>query len=182
VESAIFRNIQGLDGAQRKQLEGQAQRWKFELKTWVAEFLEEMYFPTYITVIIALVGLSFSALRSKNRPRSVVVSAVINVLALLPACVLFRMSVLGMSPIAQFNADTSAAMALWSAWFRLWGFFMPMLLTCLIVAVGAALTFLASHWRWTALQQAKLACVYIALTLVHCWFAPHWIASNAPDA
>jgi len=182
VESAVFRNVEGLNDTQREQLEGQAQRWKFELKTRVAGLLKVMYFPAYALVVVALVGLSFRALRLPDRPRSVAVAAVVNLLTFLPACVLFCMSALGASPTVQFNVGSSAAMELWSAWVGLWPLFMLALFSCLVVAVGTALVFLASHWRWTALKRAKLALVYIALTVVHCLFATHWVGSNFPSA
>lgn len=182
VESAVFRNVHGLNDAQRDRLEEQSQRWKFEIKTGVARFLKVMYFPAYALVVLALVGLTFRALRLPNRPRSVAVAAIVNLLTFLPACVLFGMSVPGASPTVQFNVGSSAAMELWSAWVGLWPFFMLALLSCLVVAVGTALVFLASHWRWTALKRAKLALVYIALTVVHCLFATHWVGSNFPSA
>jgi len=183
VQSAVFRNVQGLDDAQRDYLQGQAQRWKFELKARVAEFVKVMYFLTYALVVVALVGLSFRALRLPARSRSVAVAAVINVLTFAPACVLYYcMSILGASPTLQLNVGGSAAMELWSAWIGVWPLLMLDLLSCLAVAVGMALIFLASHWRWTALTQAKLPLAYISLTAVHCLFATHWVGSNFPSA
>jgi uncharacterized protein YjbI with pentapeptide repeats len=182
VESAVFRNAQGLSELQRDQLEGRAQRWKFELKTGVASFLKAIHFPAYALVVLALAGLSFRALRLPDRPRSVTVAAVVNLLTFVPAFVLFGMCLLGASPTVQFNVRSSAAMELWSAWVGLWPLFMLALLSCLVVAVVTALVFLASHWRWTALKRAKLALLYIALTVVHCLFATHWVGSNFPSA
>jgi len=37
VESALFRDVQGISDAQKDQLERQAQRWKFELKARVSQ-------------------------------------------------------------------------------------------------------------------------------------------------
>jgi uncharacterized protein YjbI with pentapeptide repeats len=182
VESAVFRNAQGLNDAERALLEGQAQRWKFELKTGVAGFLKAMYFPAYASVVLALVGLSFRALRLPDRPRSVAVAAAVNVLTFVPAFVLLGMCLLGASPTVQFNAGSPAAMVLWSAWVGLWPLFMLTLLSCLVVAVVTALVFLGSCWRCKVLKRAKLAMVYVALTVVHCLFANHWVGSNFPSA
>lgn len=182
VESAVFRNVQGLDQVQRDQLEGQAQRWKFELKTGVTSFLKAVYFPAYILVIVALAALSFFVLRLPQRPRSVAVAAVVNLLTLILAFVLFGMRAQGASSTVQFNVGSPAAMQLWSAWVGLWPLFMLVLLSCLAVAGGAALAFLVSHWRWSALKRAKLALLYLALTVVHCLFATDWVGRNFPSA
>lgn len=182
VESAVFRNVQGIDAAQKDQLEAQAQRWKFELKTGAANFLACAYFPAYAFVVLALFGLSFSVLRLQDRSRAVVVAAIINALTLVPALALFCMSLLGASSTVQFNAGSTAAMALWSAWVGLWPLFMLDLLACLVVAVVTALTFLVSHLRWSELKRSKLSLVYVTLTVIHCLFAFHWIGGNFPSA
>jgi uncharacterized protein YjbI with pentapeptide repeats len=182
VESAVFRNAQGLSDAERTRLEGHAQRWKFELKAGVAGFRKAIYFPAYILVVLALVALSFRALRLPDRPRSVIVAAVVNLLTFVLAFLLFSMCLLGASPTVQFNAGSPAAMELWSAWAGLWPLFMLTLLSCLVVAVVTALVFLASCWQWTVLKREKLGMVYLALTVVHCLFATHWVGSNFPSA
>ena len=182
VESAVFRNILGLDDAQKDRLEGRAQRWKFELQTGVASFVKAVYFPMYALVVLALAGLTFRALRLPDRPRSVAVAAVVNLLTLVPALVLFGMCLLGASPTVQFNAGSSAAMGLWSAWVAFWPFLMLVLISCLAVAAGTALVYWLSHWRWSAIKQAKVPSVYIVLTVVHCLFATHWVGRNFPSA
>ena len=182
VTSAVFRNVNGLDAAQRDQLEARAQRWKFEMKAAVAGFLEFIYFPAYVSVVVALVLLSFRALRTPDGRQSVAVAAVANLVAFVPACVLFGMSVGGASPTVQFNAGSPASMELWSAWVGLWPLFMLALVSCWVLAVGTALVFLATHWRRTALKRARLALVYVALTVAHCSFATHWVGSNFPSA
>lgn len=182
VESAVFRDAQGLNDVERARLEGQAQRWKFELKTGVERFLNAMYFPVYALVVLALMRLSFRALRLPDRPQSVVVAAVVNLLTFVPAFVLFGMCLLGASSTVQFNVGSPAAMELWSAWVGLWPLFMLTHLSCLVAAVVTAVVFLVSCWRWNALKRAKLPLVYIALTVVHCLFATHWVGSNFPDA
>ena len=73
-------------------------------------------------------------------------------------------------------------MELWSAWVGLWPFLMQVLFSCLVVAIENALVFLAMHWRWDSMKPAKLAMVYIGVTVVHCLFAAHWVGSNFPDA
>ncbi len=182
VESAVFRNAEGLSDAERTRLEGQAQRWKFELKTGVARILKALYFPTYALLVVALVGLSFPALRLPDRPQSVAVAAAVNLLTFVPSLVLFRMGRLGMSPTVQCDVGSSEAMELWCAWAGLWPLFMLALYACLVAAVGAGLVFLATHWRWTVLTGAKLPMAYLVLTLVHCLFAIDWVGSNFPDA
>jgi hypothetical protein len=182
VQYAVFRDVQGLTDAQKDQLESQAQRWKLELKLGVAGIWGALYYPTYGLVICALVALSFPVLRSLHRYRIVVAAAVLNVLALLPAFVLLWMDLFGASRTAQLNVGRSGAMDLWMVWAQLWpGFFLG-LLACLAVAIGLALVFLRSHWRWTALRKAKLPVIYLALTVVHCLFATHLIGSNFPTA
>jgi uncharacterized protein YjbI with pentapeptide repeats len=181
VESAVFRNADGLSDAERARLEGQAQRWRFEVKTGVDRVLKAIWFPTYAGLVVTLVGLSFHVLRLPDKPRPVAVAAVINLLTFVPAFVLFGMYLLGASPTVQFNVGSSAAMELWSAWVGLWPLFMLVLFSCLVAAAGAALVFLATHWRWTVLKGAKLPMAYIVLTIVHCLFAIHWVGSNSPS-
>jgi uncharacterized protein YjbI with pentapeptide repeats len=182
VESAAFRNAQGLDDAERARLEGQAQRWKFEMKTRIGAFLEVMYFPAYALVILTLAWLSFRLLRLPDRPRSEAVAAVINLVTFVPAFFLFGMGVLGASPTVQFNARSSVAIELWSIWVGLWPLFMPVLLSCLAAAVGAALVFYAWHWRWSVIKRVKLPMGYHVLTVVHCLFATNWVGANFPSA
>lgn len=74
-----------------------------------------MRFPAYALVVVALVGLSFRALRLSSRPRSVTVAAVVNLLTFLPAGVLLCMHILGMSPTVQFNVYSSIAMQLFNS-------------------------------------------------------------------
>jgi uncharacterized protein YjbI with pentapeptide repeats len=181
VESALFRSVQGLNHAQRNRLEQQAQRWQCELKTSIVELLNVLYFPTYALVIVALVGLSFRTLRLPDRHRLTVIAAAVNVMAIVPAGLLYWMKRSGVSPIVQFNVGSSAAMELWSAWVGLYPLIMLALLGCLGVAVGAALVFLASHWRLTDLRKGALGLVYIVLTIVHCLFVTHWVGSNFPS-
>jgi hypothetical protein len=57
---------------------------------------------------------------------------------------------------------------------------MLMLLACLVAAAVTTVVFLASRGRWTVLKRAKLAMVYVALTVVHCLFAIYWVWSNFP--
>ena len=182
VESAVFRNAQGLNHAERSRLERQSQRWKFELKTGVASVLKAMYFPAYASVVLAIVGLSIRVVRLPDRPPSVVVAAAVNLLTFVPAFVLFCMCLLGASATVQFNVGNPAAMELWSAWVGLWPLFMLTLLSCLGVTIVTALVFLVSCWRQTVMKRSKSAMVYIALTVVHCLFATHWVGSNFPDA
>ncbi len=182
VESAVFRNVQGLTDARRGQLEEQARRWKFEVRTAVTSVLKVMYFPAYVFVVVALVVLTFRAFRLPDRPRSVAVAAVVNLLTFLPACALLVMGVPGASPTVQFNVGRSSAMGLWSAWVGLWPLFMLVLFSCLVVAAGTALVTLAIHWRWTALKRAKLSLFYQMLTVIHCLFATYWVGSGFPSA
>jgi uncharacterized protein YjbI with pentapeptide repeats len=182
VESAVFRNARGLAEAESVRLEGQAQRWKFELETGVIGFLSIMYFPAYALVILAVLSLSRRVLRMPDKPRSVTVAVVVNVLTFLPAFALFGMGLLGASSTVQFNTGSSGAMQLWSGWVGLWPLFMLLLLSCLVVAVVSALAFVASRWRWTVLKRAKLAMGYLILTVAHCLFATHWVGRNFPSA
>jgi hypothetical protein len=110
------------------------------------------------------------------------VAAVVNLLTFVPAVVLFGMFLPGASPTVQFNVGSPTAMNLWSAWVGLWPLFMLTLFSCLAVTFVTALVFFASHWRWTLLKRAKLTTFYIALTIVHCVFATHWVGSNFPSA
>ena len=103
-------------------------------------------------------------------------------LAGVPAIALIAMSLLGGSPTVQFNAGRPGAMRLWSAWVGAWPLLMLTLLACLVVAAVAAVVFLASCRRWRSLAQAKLAIAYLALTIVHCLFATHWVGRNFPTA
>jgi hypothetical protein len=90
-------------------------------------FLPSLYFPAYALVVLGLGGLSLHVLRCPARPLSVDVAAVVNLLTFMPAFVLFGVSLLGASPTVQFDVVDPAALDLWSAWARLWGFFILVL-------------------------------------------------------
>jgi hypothetical protein len=145
-------------------------------------FMPSLYFPAYALVVLALVGLSLHALLCPERPLSVDLAAVVNLLTFMPAFVLFGVSLLGASLTVQFDLGDPATIDLWSAWARLWGFFVLVLLSCLVVAVVNALVFLASCCWWSAPRGAKLPMVFLGLTVVHCLFATHWVVSNFPNA
>jgi uncharacterized protein YjbI with pentapeptide repeats len=182
VESAVFRDVKGLSLAQKEQLEGHAQRWKFELKAHVTGLLEWMYLPGYLLVLVALAALSFRALRSPYSRPIVLVATVVNLASLVPPGVLLTISALGTSPTAQMNANSVAEMRLWSIWVDLWPSFVLALLGCLAVAIATGLIFTATHWRRSALMRATPQLAYVCLTVVHCLFAMSCIFANSPRA
>jgi uncharacterized protein YjbI with pentapeptide repeats len=182
VESAVFRDVKGLSPAQKEQLEGQAQRWKFELKAHLTALLEWMYVPGYLLVLVALAALSFRVLRSPDSRRIVVVATVVNLTSLVPPGVLLAITALGTSPTAQMNANSLGAMRLWSRWVDLWPCFMLALLCCLAVAIATGLIFTATHWRPSALMRATPQLAYVCLTVAHCLLAMSCVLANSPRA
>jgi len=182
VDSAVFRGTSGLDADTKKNLEQQAQRWKFELKAGVTRLLTAAYFPTYLLVIVAVAGLSLPAVRRPQKSAVVVIAVCVNAVTIVPACLVFCMFALGAHPTVQFNVESPAAMQAWSAWVTLWPLLMLAILTCLVLSVVVAFVFLISRFRGKTFKQAKLRCLYLVLTIVHCLFAAHWIGSNFPSA
>jgi len=182
VKSAVFRDALGLSDAERARLEGQALRWKYELKTSINSLLKSMYFPAYAAVILAIVSLSSHVLKLPDKHQAVKVAAVCNLLAIVPAIALLLMNQLGASPTRQFNAGNHFAMMLWSSWVILWPLFVLMLFSCLVLLIATIPVFISSLWWRADLKQSKIAIAYMILTAVHCFFAFDWIFRNFPDA
>ncbi len=182
VEAAVFRDVRGLGTEEKQRLESKAQRWKFELKTGVSHFLTAAYFPTYVLVVIALIGMSITVFRLRQRRGVLTVAACTNILALLPACLMIWMFASGAHPTVQFNVGSQPAMAAWSMWVDLWPLLMIALLGCLGVSVLTALVFVATTFRLNELKKTWFSFLYILLTVAHCLFSTHWIGSNCPSA
>jgi uncharacterized protein YjbI with pentapeptide repeats len=182
VDAAVFRGASGLNADTKKELEQQAQRWKFELKTGITEFCKVAYFPSYLFVIVAVAGLSLPAVRRPQKSRLLVIAVCVNAVTIIPVCLMVCMFASGAHPTVQFNVGSPAAMQAWSAWVSLWPLLMLALLTCLVVSIVVAFVFVISHFRWKTLKQAKVRCLYLVLTIVHCLFAANWIGSNFPSA
>lgn len=182
VDSADFRDAKGLEDATRSELTREAQRWTFDLKNAVADVAGVLYFPIYALIVVTLVVLSFIVLRRPQWSNCIVFAIGVNLLALIPALALLNMSLRGAASTVQFNAGSDSAMALWSAWVRLWPLLMIMLLACIVVATICTVAFVATNWRWSALKRTKLRLAYLALTIAHCLFATDWVGSNFPSA
>ena len=144
--------------------------------------MKAAHFPTYILVVMLLVGLTFVVLLSPPRSVLVMVDACVNALVIVPPCIMFRLFASGGGPTAQMNAGDPGAMDAWSTWVHLFPPLMVGLLVCLAVSVIVAIAALISCIRRGRLKQAILPLIYVGLTIVHCLFAAHWVGIHFPTA
>ena len=182
VDAAIFRDARGLTPEAKKELEGRAGRWKFELRAVAWELIVATYYPAYLLVFVALVGLSGWELRRRDKSALMMMTAGVNAVTLIPASLLFLMLVLGAHPTVQFNVGNATAMRAWSMWVDLWPTLMVTLMACIGASIVVAVAFLVMNLRWESLKRAKLRCLYVVLTIVHALFAFQWVGSHFPSA
>ncbi|HLX63698.1 MAG TPA: hypothetical protein VKX17_20675 [Planctomycetota bacterium] len=141
-----------------------------------------MDFPAYICLLVALIGLSYPAVRLSKKSKSMILAVVVNVLALIPGCILLWMRSSGVSATLQMNVGDNAAMDFWSVWVKLCPLLFLEILACLALSAVAGVVYLVMCFIGKDWKSAGLPLTYLMLTIGHCLFVLHWLSENLPDA